>query len=143
MRVRPTAKSTTPLAAFHDEAGGPVSFPTTDQAGPKQRSGGDHPRKTRTVRLAASSYCAFGASDGLGAGAAPGGAPFSFFFFFFFGGALGCCASGCWASAFDAVITEAGTAKLAARPARRNSFRREITSGSLGLLMMNLSAVCG
>jgi hypothetical protein len=90
-----------------------------------------------------SSYCAFGASDGLGAGAAPVGAAFFFFFFFFFGGSLGCCASGCWASAFDAVITEAGTAKIAARPARRNSFRREITSGSLGLLTVNLSAFCG
>jgi hypothetical protein len=98
-------------------------------------------RKTRTVRLAASSYCAFGASDGLGAGVAPVGA--AFFFFFFFGGSLGCFASGCWASAVDAVITETATAKLAARPARRNSFRREITSGSLGLLMVNLSAFCG
>jgi hypothetical protein len=99
--------------------------------------------KGKNGPLAASSYCAFGASDGLGAGAAPVGAAVFFFFFFFFGGSLGCCASGCWASAFDAVITEAATAKLAARPARRNSFRREITSGSLGLLMVNLSAVCG
>jgi hypothetical protein len=29
----------------------------------------------------------------------------AFFFFFFFAGSLGCCASGCWASAFDAVST--------------------------------------
>jgi len=110
---------------------------------PEAALGRGSSRNARTVRLAASSYCAFGASDGLGAGAAPVGTAFFFFFFFFFGGSLGCCASGCWASAFDAVITEAATAKLAARPARRNSFRREITSGSLGLLMVNLSAVCG
>ena len=71
-------------------------------------------------------YCAFGFSDGLGAGAEPVGAAF-FFFFFFFGASLGCWASGCWASAFEAVSTAAGTAKLAARPIRRNSFRREIT----------------
>jgi hypothetical protein len=117
----------------------PFPRPRTRAAQSGARAG-DHPVR-RTVRLAASSYCAFGASDGLGAGAAPVGAAFFFFFFFFFGGSLGCCASGCWASAFDAVITEAATAKLAARPARRNSFRREITSGSIGLLMVNLSAL--
>src|ERR1700674_4431873 len=71
-------------------------------------------------------YCSFGFSDGLGAGAEPVRAAF-FFFFFFFGASLGCWASGCWASAFEAVSTAAGTAKLAARPTRRNSFRREIT----------------
>jgi hypothetical protein len=60
-------------------------------------------------------YCAFGVSGGVGA--APVGAAFFFFFF-------GACSAGCWASACDAVRNVAGTAKLAANPARRNNFRR-------------------
>jgi len=65
-----------------------------------------------------------------------GAASFFFFFFFFFGGcSAGCWASDCWASAFDAVRTETGTAKLAANPTRRNNFRR-VTCGSISSLMV-------
>ena len=96
--------------------------------GPRRRTRGGRKWRGRLGSGAprALAYCAFGFSDGLGAGAEPVGAAF-FFFFFFFGASLGCWASGCWASAFEAVSTAAGTAKLAARPTRRNSFRREIT----------------
>jgi hypothetical protein len=134
-----TYASACPLASRTMKQSWPsfMSGSSTDQGGWKR---GDI-LKDKNGPAGGESYCAFGASDELGPGAAPAGAAF-FFFFFFFGGSLGCCASDCWASAFDAVITEAGTAKLAARPTRRNSFRREITSGSLGLLMVNLSAFC-
>lgn len=78
-------------------------------------------------------YCAFGVSDVPGVGAAPVGA--AFFFFFFFGAALGCGASlDCWASAFEAVSTAAGTPKLATSPTRKHSVRREITCDSIGSL---------
>ena len=50
------------------------------------------------------------------------GAAFFFFFFSFLGGSLGCCASGCWAPAFDAVNTDGGPALL--KPAANDVLRR-------------------
>ena len=109
-------------------------------SGPRRRTRGGRKWRGRLGSGAprALAYCAFGFSDGLGAGAEPVGAAF-FFFFFFFGASLGCWASGCWASAFDAVRTVTGTAKLAANPTRRNNFRR-VTCGSISSLMANPSA---
>jgi len=66
-------------------------------------------------------YCAFGVSDVLGVGAAPVGA--AFFFFFFIGAALGYGASlDCWASAFEALSTAAGSPSWQLVPQENTAF---------------------
>jgi len=88
---------------------------------------------------AAGTYCAFGCVAG---GVVPDGVAFSFLFFFsfFFGAAFSAGAAwslGCWAFASDAINAVAGTARLAASPTRKSTFRREITCDRICSLIAN------